>query len=424
MNVTLLDASSPHWGSEVERIGVELGAGHNQSLFPYHFLFVTLSKIGGSLALFEHAGRRTGAGFLFPRRQVGPDGRVQRAYTLRYHPLGKAELAPATTELAAACASALGAGCTVAYYDPQAPHHFERSGEEIGPVEIGRPDAAEAEALRRVQQEVWGSPPEFLYPADIHSIEFGAGASLVARVENTLAGFLFGFYRFGGSPLPGDWAVRYGGALRLESQTMAVAPAYRGLRIASLLKRVQARGAVAEGIGVIHWTADPLQFPNAALNFGLLRAVAYEFAADLYPFRNDLNRVHASRLSLTWLVASQRVDDMPLVGSRAEVVELGHRRQIPRANDGPHNAGFSLTAPVIAIEIPADWSYLQQADLETALAWRRTTDAVFQHYIGAEEGKYVITGAGIDGERRFLVAEQVSPALWERLGRPAQIPEL
>lgn len=204
---------------------------------------------------------------------------------------------------------------------------------------------------------------------------------------------------------------------------MAVAPAYRGLRIASLLKRVQARGAVAEGIGVIHWTADPLQFPNAALNFGLLRAVAYEFAADLYPFRNDLNRVHASRLSLTWLVASQRVDDMPLVGSRAEVVELGHRRQIPRANDGPRSAGFSLTAPIIAIEIPADWSYLQQADLETALAWRRTTDAVFQHYIGAEEGKYVITGAGIDGERRFLVAEQVSPALWERLGRPAQIPE-
>ena len=67
MNVTLLDASSPRWGSEVERIGVELGAGHNPTLFPYHFLFVTLSKIGGHIAIFEQDGRRVGIGFLFPR---------------------------------------------------------------------------------------------------------------------------------------------------------------------------------------------------------------------------------------------------------------------------------------------------------------------------------------------------------------------
>ena len=200
---------------------------------------------------------------------------------------------------------------------------------------------------------------------------------------------------------------------------MAVAPAYRGLRIASLLKRVQARGAWAEGIGVIHWTADPLQFPNAALNFGLLRAVAYEFAADLYPFRNDLNRVHASRLSLTWLVAAQRVDDVPLVGSRAEVVELGRRPQIPRANDGPYSVNLALTAPIIAIETPADWTALQQNDLAAALAWRQATDAVLQHYIGAEDGKYAITGVGTDGERRYLLAEQASAALWQRLGRPA-----
>ena len=422
MHVTLLDASSPHWGSEVERAGVELGAGHNPTLFPYHFLFVTLSKIGGCMALFDHGGRRTGVGFLFPRRLLGPDGRVERAYTLRYHSLRAEGASMAADELAAemiaACSAAL-SGCPVVFYDPQAAHHFDRSGEQIGPVEVGQPDAEEAAALRHVQQEVWGSPPEFLYPADIHSREFGAGASLVARVEGVLAGFLFGFYRFGGSPLPADWAARYNGGLRLESQTMAVAPAYRGLRIANLLKRVQARQAWTEGIGVIHWTADPLQFPNGALNFGLLRAVAYEFAADLYPFRNDLNRVHASRLSLTWLVASQRVEDVPLVGARAELVELGHRPQIPRANDGPHRADLSLTAPIIAIEVPADWTALQQTDLPAALAWRHVTDTVLGHYIGTAAGKYTITGVGTAGERRFLLAEQVTPGLWERLGRPS-----
>ena len=145
---------------------------------------------------------------------------------------------------------------------------------------------------------------------------------------------------------------------------MAVLPAYRGLRIASLLKRVQAQQAWREGIGVIHWTADPLQFPNAALNFGLLRAVAYEFAADLYPFRNDLNRVHASRLSLTWLVASRRVDDVPLVGSRAEMVDMSHRPQIARVNDGPRSADLARQEPLIAIEVPLDWTALQQEELE------------------------------------------------------------
>lgn len=419
MDVTLIDATSPHWGSEVERSGVELGAGHNPSLFPYHFLFVTLSKIGGCMAVFEQQGQRLGVGFLFPRRTAPPDRKAGRAYTLRYHRLANAGCALDERKLAQVCAQALGGDCAVAFYDPHAPHHFERSGEVIGPVELGRPDNAEAEALRDVQKDVWGSPPEFLYPADIHSLEFGIGTSLVARVEHTLAGFLFGFYRFGGSELPADWEARYNGALRIESQTMAVVPAYRGLRIASLLKRVQARQAWENGIGIIHWTADPLQFPNAALNFGLLRSIAYEFTPDLYPFRNGLNRVHASRFSLTWLVSSRRVEDMPLVGSRAEVVELGHRRQIPRANDGWRSADLTLTAPIIAIEVPADWTTIQQTNLEEALAWRQLTDTVLQHYIGKDTGKYVVTGVGTDGEQRFLLAEQVTPSLWQQLGQPA-----
>ena len=419
MNVTLLDASSPRWGSEVERIGVELGAGHNPTLFPYHFLFVTLSKIGGHIATFEESGRRIGIGFLFPRGLQRSDGEIRRAYTLRYHTLLAPEIPVDAPGTAAACAAALGNGCSVAFFDPHAAHSYASTGTEIGPVNLGRPSATEAEALRGLQQQVWGSPPEFLYPSDIHSLDFGAGTSIVARVEGTLAGFLFGFYRLDGSPLPDDWGEKYNGKLRLESQTMAVLPAFRGLRIASLLKRVQAQQAWQEGIGVIHWTADPLQFPNAALNFGLLRAVAYEFSADLYPFRNDLNRVHASRLSLTWLVASRRVDDVPLVGSRGEVVDVSHRRQIPHINDGPRSADLTRQDPLIAIEVPLDWTALQQQDLSAALAWREVTDEVLQHYIGSAPGKYAITGVGAAGDRRFLLAERVSPALWQQLGHPA-----
>ncbi len=422
MHVTLLDASSPHWSSEVERIGVQLGAGSNPTLFPYHFLLVTLSKIGGYIAVFEQDGRRIAAGFLFPRHLTAEDGGLLRTYTLRYHRLAapQAPLLPPNPApvLTAACEAALGSS-RVVFYDPNAEHTYSRSAQMIGPVEVGQPDEAEALALRALQQEVWGSPPEFLYPADIHSQEFAAGASFVARVDGALAGFLFGFYRFGGSPLPASWAAHYNGELRLESQTMAVLPAYRGLRIASLLKRVQAQQAAQKGISLIHWTADPLQFPNAALNFGLLRAVAYEFAPDLYPFRNNLNRVHASRLSLTWLIGSRRLNDVPLVGSRAEVIDMRHRPQIARVNNGLYSAGLTIQEPLIAIETPPDWTALQQNDGEQALAWRELTDNLLQHYIGSSEGKYVITGVGADGERRFLLAERVSPALWRRLGEPA-----
>lgn len=75
---------------------------------------------------------------------------------------------------------------------------------------------------------------------------------------------------------------------------MGVLPAYRGLRLGYLLKGY-AEHAVAQGICAIHLQFDPLQYVNAALNFGLLRAVSFTFTPDYYPFRNALNRSPASR---------------------------------------------------------------------------------------------------------------------------------
>ena len=248
-------------------------------------------------------------------------------------------------------------------------------------------------------------------------MEFGAGSSLVARVDGRTAGFLFGFYRFGGSALPADWQSRFRGDFRLESQTLAVLPEQRGLRIANLLKKFQAERAVTEGICIVNWTSDPLQYPNAALNFGLLRAIAFEFLPDMYAFRNELNRVNASRFALTWLVDAQRVQATPLVGARANVLDLRRQPEIDRVNDGTLRVDFDSRAPVVAIEIPENWTLLQQLDLELAQRWRTVTDQLFAHYIGIRAGQYAVTGVGADGDRRYLLAERVDDALWERLGR-------
>lgn len=426
MNARLIDPHGPAWSAAIDRIGALLHAGENPSLFPYHFLQVVLPRLGGRIVWLDQGAAPAGVGFLFPRGlkdAANANGAAWPAYlheyTLRYHTLGQPSSPGQIQQIVQAVQSQL-PDTAVIYYDPDSPHRFSPSDEAVGAVNIGRPSAAEAEQTRELHRRIWGSPPEFLYPADIYSAEFCAGTGLVARVEGRLAAFLFGFYKFDGPPLPADWTGRFQGALRLESQVMGVLPDYRGMRVGNLLKRVQAEYAWQHGIGIVHWTADPLQFPNAALNFGLLRALAFHHYPDLYPFRNDLNRVPASRFGLTWLVGSDRVRNIPLTGSRSLILDLARQADIQRVNDGLQGVSYAADQPFIAIEIPADWTGLQQRSVEEALEWRAVSDRLFAHYVGIQPGQYVITGVGIDGDHRFLIGQQVDDALWEHLGHVSQ----
>lgn len=428
MRVRLLETRGPAWGAALDQIGMLLRPAENRALFPYHFLQVTLPRIGGGALLVEESAggapddyATVGVGFYFPRQPAENPQRSGRIYTLRYHavasraPLGDRE------RLCRLAGKALGA--PVVFYAADEPQHYAATQRNLGVVDVGRPGAEEAAAIPALHARIWGSPPEFLYPADIHSVDFAAGTSLVARLQGDgegeigpPVGFLIGFYKFGGPPLPADWAERFGGDYRLESQIMGVLPAYRGLRIANILKKVQAELAWREGIGVINWTADPLLYANAALNFGLLRAVAFDFIPDLYPFRNALNRVHASRFGLTWLVGSARVREAPLLGGRATVVDLMHHPEIEVVNDGWRRWSQEARSEMIAFEIPADWTALQQENEEEAHRWRTTTDALFAHYVGQEEGRYAVTGVGVAEERRFLIGERAGAGLWGKLG--------
>ena len=296
-----LDTSDDSWPGEIDHLRTLLGAPHNPALLPAHFLKVTLARIGGHVLCFEQDGSIVGVGFLFPRAL---DGKTQ-VFTLRFH--RSVSALPVDPEaLSDAAREALG-GAEVVFYDADGPHRFEPSFRRLDGVDLGRPSAAEAQAIRALQAQIWGSEPDLLYPADIHSTDFGSSRSLVARVDGQVAAFLFSFFKFGGSPLPDAWQSRVRSDLRMESQTMGVDPAQRGRGLATALKSAQAELARQAGIDIVNWTADPLQWPNAVLNFGRLRAVAFEFLPDYYAFRNDLNRVAASRVALTWLVDSPRV---------------------------------------------------------------------------------------------------------------------
>ncbi len=411
MNVTFLDPSHESLPARSERLIAHLPPASLPYLIPSYFLQSTLPRIGGKIAVFSDDTHELGVGFLFPRHI---DSAGVRSYTLRYHALANTTLPP-DSELLRVTNVALH-GERVVIYHPQAKHHFAQTSHSFGTVEIGRPSATQAEIIPQLQQQVWGASPDECYPADIHSVEFALGTSLVAGVEGQTVGFLFGATKFGGYPLPADWHERFNGDLCLESQVMAVLPQFRGLRIANLLKRQQALDALDAGIGVVNWTADPLQYANAALNFGLLRALAFDFIPNLYTFRNALNRVPASRFGLTWLVQSERVQQALALDARSTVLDLAQYPHVQRVNQGWQSTIDDTSAPVIAIEVPINWTALQQNNLEEAMRWRATTDRLFARYVGKEDGKFVITGVGIDGDRRYLIGERSYELLWEQLG--------
>lgn len=411
MKLEWLDSHASDWQSKLDTLYQALNGGANPTLLPYHFLQAALPTIGGRVARVIVEEQSAAILFILPYLAIQKPN--QSAYVARLHPL------PHTPTLNGVQLQSIldqtFTDSTITPYDPAAPHSYQATSQMVGALDIGHPSEIEASAIRTVQQQIWGSPPEYLYPTDIHSCEFPLGTSLVARVEGQLAGFLFGFYREVGPPLPGDWAERWRGNMRIESQVMGVLPAYRGLRISYLLKRIQAAEALAQGIGIIHWTVDPLQYTNAALNFGLLRAMAFTFTPDYYPFRNELNRGPASRLSLTWLIGSARVQGQPLHDARSIVLDMDHHPEIVCVNDGWQRLDFAATAPMLALEIPANWTQLQQQTPEDALAWRTATDQLFTNYIGSINGKYVVTDVGVEAERRYLILQRVSDALRQQL---------
>ena len=410
---SIVDRKATAWVEEVERLRDLFGAPRNPTLFPQHFLASTFPKIGGHLVRFTQGGELIAVGSLFPRG-VQEGGR--RIYTLRFHPLRKGEHGAWVRPLLPEIGATLG-GARIVFYDPALPHQFGRTSQVLPQgFDIGVPGEDEAQTIRRLQETIWGAEADALYPADLHSLGFGAGTTLVARKGDELVGFLFGFYRFKGSPLPAAWDARYGGHLRLESQLLGVLPSVRKRGVGFLLKRAQAEDARAQGIGIVNWTVDPLQFSNAVLNFGRLKALAFDFSPAYYTFRNQLNQVDASRFGITWLVQTERVRAALAADAGATITDLGGDSTIPRVNAGDAMPRLDADASTIAIEIPANWTAMQRDDLDLALRWRETTDRLFAHYLGCAPGRYAITGVGQDGDARFLLADRISPEFLARFG--------
>jgi hypothetical protein len=90
---------------------------------------------------------------------------------------------------------------------------------------------------------------------------------------------------------------------------------------------------------------------------------------------------------------------------------------VVRLNAGAERVASPDGRSSIAIEIPADWTSLQldPARRASALRWRATTDAILSEHLGPGDGQYVLTGVGVDGDRRYLLGERIDDPLLDRL---------
>lgn len=375
--------------SITQNVAVEnIGARNVLGVLPRHFIESTLLRIGGKVIGVFDDDKIIGCGFSFPTFSGGCLKNV-----IRGHRLGSADF-----------------NLPDNWLDVGKFREDSFDGQLIMrniDFDIANPNRRQAEEAMALQQKTWGKSAA-LYPYDLYKDGSGADTRLVALdKDDRTIGFLLGFIGAGNKWM-GDKNGTEDNEIWVESQITAVEPNHQRKNVARALKWMQYKGAEERGIKLIHWTVDPLQAVNAGLNYGL-GAVAAEFTPNYYSFRNDKNRVAASRFGVYWLVGSQRAEK-----AKADKLEqksfLEFKVNLNTLVINPLSftdlENWLPQSENILIEIPKNWDEVQKNQIDLAIQWRNTTDAIFEKIIGVGKGKYIITGRVFDGETPYLIAQR------------------
>lgn len=389
------------WDDVIDDFQRSFPNGGMDGVLPPHFLRATFPKIGGRIIVVEE-GQKKEWGLLWPTRNRSGERWVVRSNTM-------------CPEKRKAIEEAVGGGREkIHWYDVQATSKENWKGKMVGRnngITFSEPDTRQAVEAQELQRTVWRVEDKaYLYPFDLYHPESGMATKLVATKEDEMAGFLFGFYSRGkrqwyGSQKgfkEGEW---------IESQLMGVETKFRQHGIARQLKLIQRRAAQHEGIDVIHWTVDPLQAGNARLNLNSLGGVAVQFYENYYAFRNSLNRVPASRIGISWVVNSARVEEYSQGPSKNySFEELAAHSSTCIINPlEQKDMDTNIEADIVLLEIPSDWNNVQASDLAIAEKWRRSSDRVLKFLLDRQKAEYGITGITLkkDENRPHLIIEKL-----------------
>jgi len=234
-------------------------------------------------------------------------------------------------------------------------------------------EAVELRKIERLQKEVWGMMDVEVVPTHmLVAIVMAGGVAIGAFDEKgNMVGFVFG--------LPGVRA----GKLIHHSHMLGVKPGLRHGGIGYKLKLLQREAAIEQGVELVEWTFDPLQGPNAKLNFAKLGVISRTYFRDVYgEIRDSINIGYPSdRFLAEWWIKSPRV--VKRLSGKLEplnpsvLISKGAETAI-EAIDGEPVAKKSFSSKVVVVPIPGDINKLRKENPELASKWRMVTRETFE----------------------------------------------
>lgn len=233
-----------------------------------------------------------------------------------------------------------------------------------------------------LQEQVWGQGSEIV-PASVLLVSAKRGGILVGAFEGAeLAGFVWS--------MPG---VKDGQPTHW-SHMLGVLPGARRHGLGRQLKLAQRDRALTQGVDLIEWTFDPLQAPNAHLNFSVLGCVATTYLTDVYgEMLGQLHRGTATdRLIAEWKIRAPHVERrVAALASRPPFIVRTHEITTAPKAIATFASGGMITAAETAltlserrimVPVPPRFTEMQERDLTLARQWRAATREVFTTYFG------------------------------------------
>lgn len=229
-------------------------------------------------------------------------------------------------------------------------------------------------AMEELQKLVWQCNDIDVVPGDILlTAAHNGGLVLGAFLQERLIGMAFSF--------PGFYTTPDGPRIKHCSHILGIHPDFRDQNIGFYLKRAQWQMVRQQGIDRITWTFDPLGSRNANLNIAKLGAVCNTYLVNYYGAMQDgINQgLPSDRFKVDWWVYSRRVERRLSKKPRRAMTQTDFEKA-----EAPFLAKFSplpelspQKAPLLLVEIPADFQRLRATKPALALEWRLYTRDIF-----------------------------------------------
>ena len=257
----------------------------------------------------------------------------------------------------------------------------------------------------KVDSAIWGKDSGSTLPTHILlAIAKNGGLLSGAYIDEKLVGFTLGWLGKTDSHNT-TLAAQH---LKLVSHMNGVLPEYRDQQIGYQLKLAQREWALAQGLGLITWTFDPLESRNARLNMRLLGASCQTYLRNVYGEMSDQINIGivSDRFQVDWQINGTHVENRlaPAISSPLPTLANLNAQLLNPAtltSDGHPHPTESPATPSdehILVEIPTNMQALRKADITLGAAWRMQARSIFESAF--EDGYKVID---------FIYEKSISP---------------